>query len=137
MILSTYYRPGFSTYPSDTTFAEIYNVLSRHPATPWISAEGTNVVPNGLPGEVNMETYLGRMFNHGAVLVNVFSWGIGGIPRFLHGGQLVESHSQSSIAVLQSKLHQLQRELPGWVQTSGQQARVAPSAARNPVAVHP
>ena len=31
-----------------------------------------------MPGEPTMETYLGRMFNHGAVMVNVFSWGIGG-----------------------------------------------------------
>ena len=25
-----------------------------------------------------METYLAKMFNHGATLVNIFSWGIGG-----------------------------------------------------------
>jgi hypothetical protein len=26
---------------------------------------------------MSMETYLARQFNHGAVLVNVFGWGIG------------------------------------------------------------
>lgn len=26
---------------------------------------------------MNMETYLARMFNHGATLVNIFGWGIG------------------------------------------------------------
>ena len=25
-----------------------------------------------------VETYLAKMFNHGATLVNIFSWGIGG-----------------------------------------------------------
>jgi hypothetical protein len=27
---------------------------------------------------MTMETYLAKMFNHGAKLVNIFSWGIGG-----------------------------------------------------------
>jgi hypothetical protein len=27
---------------------------------------------------MTMETYLARCFNHGATLVNVFGWGIGG-----------------------------------------------------------
>ncbi len=27
---------------------------------------------------LTMETYLARCFNHGATLVNIFSWGIGG-----------------------------------------------------------
>ena len=34
--------------------------------------------PPECPAKPNMETYLGRMFNHGAVMVNIFSWGIGG-----------------------------------------------------------
>ena len=75
---SSAYRPGFSTYPEGSTFKEIYAVLAEHGSPGWISAEGTNVSPTGMPGEPTMETYLGRMFNHGAVMVNIFSWGIGG-----------------------------------------------------------
>ena len=75
---SSAYRPGFSTYPEGSTFKEIYAVLAQHGSPGWISAEGTNVSPTSMPGEPTMETYLGRMFNHGAVMVNIFSWGIGG-----------------------------------------------------------
>ena len=75
---SSAYRPGFSTYPEGATFKEIYAVLAKHGSPGWISAEGTNVSPTSMPGEPTMETYLGRMFNHGAVMVNIFSWGIGG-----------------------------------------------------------
>ena len=75
---SSAYRPGFSTYPEGATFKEIYAVLAKHGTPGWISAEGVNVSPTSMPGEPTMETYLGRMFNHGAVMVNVFSWGIGG-----------------------------------------------------------
>ena len=78
MAFSSAYRPGFSTYPEGATFKEIHAVLAQHGSPGWISAEGTNVSPTGMPGEPTMETYLGRMFNHGAVMVNVFSWGIGG-----------------------------------------------------------
>lgn len=52
-------------------------VLKRHGDPAWASVEGTNVVPNGVAGEPTMETYLGRMFNRGAVLVNIFAWGVG------------------------------------------------------------
>ena len=62
------YRPGFSTYPEGATFKEIYGVLAKHGSPGWISAEGVNVSPTSMPGEPTMETYLGRMFNHGAVL---------------------------------------------------------------------
>jgi hypothetical protein len=75
---SSAYRPGFSTYPEGSTFQELYAALAQHGSPGWISAEGTNVSPTSLPGEPTMETYLGRMYNHGAVLVNIFSWGIGG-----------------------------------------------------------
>ena len=30
---------------------------------------------------MDMETYLASMFNHGATLVNLFSWGVGGEAR--------------------------------------------------------
>ena len=98
-----------------------------------------------MPGEATMETYLGRLFNHGAVLVNVFSWGIGGeagrgnmfrkvtenpecltaYAKFLRHEPLVETASTGfSASNLQDKMHRLQRELPEWAQKSGQQAQV-------------
>src|SRR5262249_6120844 len=114
----------------------------------WISAEGTNVSPTSMPGEPTMETYLGRIFNHGGVMANVFSWGIGGesqrktnffrlatenpealaaYAKFLRGEKLVESAATGfSSAAFQAKMRRIQAELPPWVQKSGQQAKVMP-----------
>ena len=147
MAFSSAYRPGFSTYPEGRTFKEIYAALAEHGSPGWISAEGTNVSPTSMPGEPTMETYLGRMFNHGAVMVNIFSWGIGGeamrnnffrratenpealaaYAKFLRGEKLVESAAQGfSASGLQDKMHRIQTELPGWIQKSGQQAQAMP-----------
>jgi hypothetical protein len=144
---SSAYRPGFSTYPEGATFKEIYAALARHGSPSWISGEGVNVSPSSMPGEANMETYLGRMFNHGALLVNIFSWGIGGpamrdnffrkatenpealaaYAKFLRGGTMVETASTGfSAARLQEKMHRIQKEFPAWIQKSGQQAKAAP-----------
>jgi hypothetical protein len=144
---SSAYRPGFSTYPEGATFKEIYAVLAQHGSPAWISAEGVNVSPSGMPGEANMETYLGRMFNHGAVMVNIFSWGMGGeamrdnffrkatenpqalaaYARFLRHGTMVETASSGfSAARLEEKMHRIQKEFPAWIQKSGQQAKAAP-----------
>ncbi len=100
-----------------------------------------------MPGEPTMETYLGRMFNHGAVMVNIFSWGMGGeamrnnffrratenpealaaYAKFLRHETLVETAPTGfSATAFQDKMHRLQRELPAWVQQSGQPARVQP-----------
>lgn len=97
-----------------------------------------------MPGEPNMETYLGRMFNHGAVMANIFSWGIGGeamrnnffrratespealasYGKFLRGETLVESASPGfSASNLQKKMQRIQKDLPAWLQTSRQQAQ--------------
>ncbi len=143
---SSAYRPGFSTYPEGATFKELYAALAQHGSPGWISAEGTNVSPTSMPGEPTMETYLGRMFNHGAVMVNIFSWGIGGeamrnnffrratenpealaaYAKFLRRETLVETSTGFSAAAFQDKMHRIQRELPVWVQKSGQQAQVMP-----------
>jgi hypothetical protein len=122
-------------------------VLAQHGSPNWISGDGANVSPSGMPGEANMETYLGRMFNHGAVMVNIFSWGIGGPARrdnffrkatenpdalaayakFLRGGTMVETASTGfSAALLQEKMHRIQNEFPAWIRKSGQQAKAAP-----------
>ena len=138
------YRPGFSTYPEGATFKAIYAVLAKHGSPGWISAEGVNVSPTGMPGEPAMESYLARMFNHGAVMVNLFSWGIGGeamrdnffrraienpealeaYAKFLRGDRLVESAPTGfSSEAFQEKMHRIQEELPAWVQESGKQAQ--------------
>jgi hypothetical protein len=137
---SSAYRPGLSTYPEGATFKEIYAVLAKHGSPGWISAEGVNVSPTGMPGEPTMETYMGRMFNHGAVLVNVFAWGIGGeamrdnffrratespealaaYGKFLRGNALVESAATGfSPEAFQAKVQRIQKDLPGWIQKSG------------------
>jgi hypothetical protein len=144
---SSLYRPGFSTYPEGSTFKEIYAVLARHGSPSWISGEGVNVSPTGMPGEPTMETYLGRSFNHGAVIVNIFSWGMGGeamrnnffrkatenpealaaYAKFLRHETLVETAATGfSIAAFQDKMHRIQKDLPAWVQKSGQQAKIMP-----------
>jgi hypothetical protein len=141
---SSAYRPGFSTYPEGGTFREIHAALAEHGSPGWISAEGTNVSPGGMPGESTMETYLGRTFNHGGVMVNLFSWGIGGeahrnnffrratenpealgaYGKFLRGESLVESAAQGfSGPGFADKMHRIQTELPGWIQKSGQHAQ--------------
>lgn len=148
---SSSYRPGFSTYPEGATFREIYAVLAKNGNPGWISAEGVNVSPTGMPGEPTMETYLGRMFNHGAVLVNIFSWGIGGeamrdnffrratenpealaaYARFLRHAPLVESAASGfSGEAFREKMHRIQKELPGWVQKSGKAAQAMPLVQR-------
>ena len=144
---SSAYRPGFSTYPEGATFQAIYAVLAKHGSPGWISAEGTNVSPTSMPGEPTMETYLGRMFNHGAVMVNVFSWGIGGeamrdnffrratenpealaaYATFLRHTALVETAPTGfSSEAFQDKMRRIQKELPDWVQGSGKQAQAMP-----------
>lgn len=148
---SSAYRPGFSTYPEGATFKAVFAVVAEHDSPGWISAEGVNVSPTGMPGEPNMETYLGRLFNHGAVMVNVFSWGIGGeamrnnffrlatenpealsaYAKFLRHETLVETAPTGfSSEAFQDKMHRIQRELPDWVQKPGAQAQVMPLIAR-------
>ena len=77
------HRPGFSTYPQPGLFEQIYEELARHGHPAWASSEGTNLQLGSGPGQsgMGMETYLARMFNHGATLVNIFSWGVGGEAR--------------------------------------------------------
>jgi len=152
---SSAYRPGFSTYPEGETFKEAYAVLAKHGSPGWISAEGTNVSPTSMPGEPTMETYLGRVFNHGGVMTNIFSWGIGGnahrdnffrkatenpealaaYAKFLKGETLIEkANTGFSAANLQAKMERIQKELPPWMQKTGQQAKAA--ALMNKVKAH-
>ena len=120
----------------------------KHGSPGWISAEGTNVSPTSMPGEPTMETYLGRMFNHGAVMVNVFSWGIGGeamrnnffrratenpealaaYAKFLRGEPLVESAPPGIFRRRVSKTRCIgfKRSFRAGFEKSGQQAQAMP-----------
>ncbi len=141
------YRPGFSTYPEGETFHAIYEIVAKHGNPGWISAEGANVSPTSMPGEPTMETYLARMFDHGAVMVNIFAWGIGGeamkdnffrraaenpealaaYAKFLRHEKLVVSAPTGfSPQAFRAKMHRIQAELPAWVQKSGKQAEAMP-----------
>ena len=75
-------RPGFSAYPTLGTLDQIQAERSLHGKPGWASSEGTNVIHDGpnstSSSNMTMETYLAGRFNHGATLVNVFGWGIGG-----------------------------------------------------------
>jgi len=140
-----HHRPGFSTYPQPGLFDDIYEELDRHKQAGWASSEGTNLQLGSGPGQsgMNMETYLAKMFNHGATLVNVFSWGIGGeanrnmsfrvvtegeealraYRKFLRGEPLIEAKAEVSTLLerLPPKIQKIQRELPAWIQKGGNQ----------------
>ena len=98
-----------------------------------------------------METYLGRMFNHGAILVNIFSWGVGpadpgrnpfrvptegpdaiaGYRLFLSGAALREVPAQPfSLTAFQKKLQEIQSRLPQWVQRTRRQRDAEASMRR-------
>ncbi len=138
------HRPGFSTYPQPGLFEDIYEQLTRHKQVGWASCEGTNMQPSSGPGQtgMGMETYLAKMFNHGAALVTIFSWGVGGednknmgfrvvtegeealraYRKFLRGEPLIEGKAVASLEErLPPKIHQIQRELPAWIQKTGNQ----------------
>ena len=132
-------QPGFSTYPQPGLFDDIYELLAKHKQVGWASCEGTNMQPSSGPGQtgMNMETYLAKMFNHGATLITIFSWGIGGeahknmgfrvvtegeealqaYRKFLKGEPLIEAKMQLSLMErLPPKIQKIQKELPAWMQ---------------------
>jgi hypothetical protein len=146
-----YHRPGFSTYPQPGLFDDIYAELARHHQVAWASCEGTNLQLGSGPGQsgMTMETYLAKMFNHGAALVTIFSWGVGGeahkdmdfrvvtegenalraYRKFLNGQPLVEAKTEALTLLerLPPKIHKIQKELPAWIQKVDNQAK-APDA---------
>jgi len=133
------HRPGFSTYPQPGLFEDIYELVDKHKPAGWASCEGTNMQPGTGPGQtgMNMETYLAKMFNHGATLTTVFSWGIGGeamkdmdyrqcteneealraYRKFLKGEPLIEGKVVAGLQErLPPKIHKIQKELPAWIE---------------------
>ena len=125
---------------------DIYEHTRRANSAPWASTEGANVALGGDPtaSGMSMETYLARLFNHGAVLVNIFGWGIGpadngfrraaenpeaisAYRKFLRGEPLVEGPVAASILErLPAKIHRIQAELPAWTRRHNGQARAQP-----------
>ena len=145
-----HHRPGFSTYPAPGRFDEIYEELAKHKQASWASCEGTNLQLGSGPGQsgMNMETYLAKMFNHGATLVNVFSWGIGGpamkdsnpfrivtegeealqaYRKFLKGEPLIEAKTEALTMLerLPPKMQKIQKEFPAWMRQSGNKEAAA------------
>jgi hypothetical protein len=144
-----YHQPGFSTYPAPGRFDDIYEELAKHKQVGWASCEGTNLQLGSGPGQsgMNMETYLAKMFNHGGTLVNIFSWGIGGeanknmsfrlvtegeealraYRKFLKGDPLIEAKTEALTLLerLPPKIHKIQKELPAWIQKTGNKEAAA------------
>jgi hypothetical protein len=135
-----YHNPGFSTYPGSNLFPELYAELIKNGSPPWASSEGTNLVPPGFRAEDSMETYLARMFNHGAVLVNIFGWGVGeedypyrveaerseslsAYRKFLNGKVLEESPIPDAYGLI-GKVKKIQKKMPQWIQSGGEPKKV-------------
>ena len=143
--------PGFSTYPQPGQLEQWQAELNAHGDPPWASCEGTAIDPSEAERSgtgMDMEAYLGNLFVHGAVLVNVFGWGVGdgnnpfrkiaendgalaAYRKFLSGAALREAPIPVPVlppADLESKVHAIQAQLPGWIQTHG------PSAVKDDLA---
>ena len=135
-----HHRPGFSTYPQFGLLEQIQTALTQNGNPPWASSEGTagdpSTIEKGDPGKT-MENYLGNLFNRGAVLVNVFGWGVGdpsnpfrkiaenpnaiaAYQKFLRGENL-SSDPPAQIPSPQffGKLRELQKELPLYLTKNG------------------
>ena len=144
---SSKYRPGFSTYPLPGLVEVFQQETARRRANGWASCEGTNVIPDGNAGEANMESYLAKLFNHGASLVDIFGWGVGPDPKnifrqasegagsiqayrkFLKGEKLVEAAATNRkipSAALPNKIHSIQAKAPAWAQKTGRITELQP-----------
>jgi hypothetical protein len=131
-------RAGFSTYPSPGLLEEIVEQAQARGGAPWASAEGANVLLTSAVMErgdprsgMSMETYLGRHFNRGAALVNIFGWGLGAADnpfrraaegaaaiaayrKFLRGEALIEG-PPTIVERLPEKMRRIQAEMPVWI----------------------
>jgi hypothetical protein len=140
--------PGLSTYPQPGHLEQWREELEKHGDPAWASSEGTAIDP-GVAGHggsgVDMEGYLGNLFNHGAQLVNVFGWGVGSFDnpfrriaesdnavdayrKFLRGEQLAEAPIPMPHIPpedLPDKVRRIQEALPAYIGTNGS-SKVAP-----------
>lgn len=79
-VINPKFQPGFSTYPQEGVFDQIYETLNAANSSNWISSEGVNIIlgnPLRNPG-YGMESYLARHYNYGATMVNLFAFGLRG-----------------------------------------------------------
>ncbi len=134
--------PGLSTYPQPGHLDQWQVELEKHGNPPWASCEGTAIDPSEAERSghgMNMERYLGNLFNHGAVLVNVFGWGVGdtGNPfrkiaesdealasyrKYLRGEKLYEAPIPVPVVPpvgFREKIQKVQATLPGWIARNG------------------
>lgn len=135
------YQPGFSTYLQTGLQEEIREACAQHHTVHWASCEGSAIDPalaeQGVRGGA-MEPYLGNMFNHGAVLVNIFGWNVGppdnpfrqlaegddavaAYRKFLQGQRLAEEELTTQVPSAQfvGKIAELRRLLPDFIRTHG------------------
>jgi hypothetical protein len=132
--------PGLSTYPEPGHLDQWRAELAKHSNPAWASPEGTSVDPAS-GRDTGMESYLASLFNHGAVFVNIFGWGVGDdanpfrkvaeadtslavYRKFLNGEKLNEA-PEFPPSDLPAKIHQIQAALPAWIQAHGA-SRVQP-----------
>ncbi len=133
---------GVSTYPQPGHLEQWHAERAKHGNPPWASCEGTAIDPaqaerNGKG--MRMEHYLGNLFNHDAVLVTVFGWGVGerdnpfrkiaegpdavaAYKKFLSGARLAEAAIPVPAlppAGLPEKIRKVQKTLPGWIAKHG------------------
>lgn len=79
-VINPKFQPGFSTYPEEGVFDQIYESINSVNSSNWISSEGVNMIlgnPPRNPG-CGMESYLARHYNYGASMVNIFAFGLRG-----------------------------------------------------------
>ena len=137
--------PGFSSYPQPGQLEQLEQELSRHGDAAWVSAEGAAIDPAaaemGGPG-VDVEVYLGNRFNRGAIIVNIFGWGVGApdnpfrmaaesdeakraYRKFLEGAadlnEALPPIPNVPPAELSFKVRRIQELLPGYISIHGSQ----------------
>lgn len=136
----THHRAGFSTYPQFGLLEQLQAELATNGNPPWASSEGTSVDPADVAkgGQDNpMETYLGNLFGRGAVVVNLFGWGVGppsnpfrkiaespksiaAYQEWLRGAELPsDPPAQVPSPHFFEKLRKLQQELPSYIAKHG------------------
>ena len=135
-----HHRPGFSTYPQFGLLEQIQAQLNRNGNPPWAASEGTagdpSLVEKGDSGN-SMENYLGNLFNRGAVVVNIYGWGLGPVSnpfrrlaenatsvaayqKFLRGETLAsDPPAQVPSPQFFDKMRSLQKELPPYLAKHG------------------
>lgn len=142
--------PGFSTYPAPGLLTQLTQEVKKHGSSWWISAEGTAIDPaqaeHGGAG-MDMETYLGSLFNNGAKLVNIFGLGVGdrdnafrktaesenaiaAYRKFVKGVPLKDTSSSTNpVTDLPGKIQKIQSALPAYLQANGP-AKIKPMMER-------